>query len=84
MSPYLYRRLMHHKLARLRQRARAAHEPQTRHAQRLAPGAQTGICRPTAPPAVESSPAMTTTTTTYRELNQRTADGLAVTLEWNP
>ena len=27
---------------------------------------------------------MTTTSTTYRELDQRTADGLAVTLEWNP
>ena len=27
---------------------------------------------------------MTTTPTTYRELDQRTADGLAVTLEWNP
>ena len=27
---------------------------------------------------------MTTTSTTYRELNQRTADGLVVTLEWNP
>ena len=24
------------------------------------------------------------TPTTYRELDQRTADGLAVTLEWNP
>ena len=38
----------------------------------------------TAPRAVERSPAMTTTPTTYRELDQRTADGLAVTLEWNP
>ena len=27
---------------------------------------------------------MTTTSSTYRELDQRTADGLAVTLEWNP
>jgi len=27
---------------------------------------------------------MTTTSTSYRELDQRTADGLAVTLEWNP
>lgn len=25
-----------------------------------------------------------TTPATYRELDQRTADGLAVTLEWNP
>ena len=25
-----------------------------------------------------------TTPSTYRQLNQRTADGLAVTLEWNP
>jgi len=25
-----------------------------------------------------------TTPTTYRQLDQRTADGLAVTLEWNP
>jgi hypothetical protein len=25
-----------------------------------------------------------TTHTTYRQLDQRTADGLAVTLEWNP
>lgn len=25
-----------------------------------------------------------TTPTTYRELDQRTVDGLAVTLEWNP
>jgi hypothetical protein len=27
---------------------------------------------------------MTTTSTTYRQLDQRTADGLAITLEWNP
>jgi hypothetical protein len=27
---------------------------------------------------------MTTTSIAYRELDQRTADGLAVTLEWNP
>ena len=27
---------------------------------------------------------MITTSATYRELDQRTADGLAVTLEWNP
>lgn len=25
-----------------------------------------------------------TTPTTYRQLDQRTADGIAVTLEWNP
>jgi hypothetical protein len=33
--------------------------------------------------AVEGSPVVTTPST-YRQLNQRTADGLAVTLEWNP
>ena len=27
---------------------------------------------------------MTTTSIAYRELDQRTADGLTVTLEWNP
>jgi hypothetical protein len=27
---------------------------------------------------------LTTPTATYRQLDQRTADGLAVTLEWNP
>ena len=27
---------------------------------------------------------MTTTSIAYRELDHRTADGLAVTLEWNP
>ena len=27
---------------------------------------------------------MTTTPTNYRELDQRSVDGLAVTLEWNP
>jgi hypothetical protein len=84
MSPYLYRRLKRDKLARLRQRAGVAHEPQIRRAQSVAPRAQPGICRPTAPRAVESSPAVTTTSSTYRELDQRTADGLAVTLEWNP
>jgi hypothetical protein len=84
MSPYLYRRLMRDRLARLHQRAGAAHEPQVRRAQRIAPRAQPDFCRPTAPRAAESSPAMTTTGTTYRELDQRTADGLAVTLEWNP
>ena len=79
MSPYLYRRLMREKLAQLRQRAGAPREPQLPRY-----SAQPGICRRTAPRAVERSPATTTTPTTYRELDQRTADGLAVTLEWNP
>ena len=83
MSPYLYRRLMREKLARLRQRAGAAHELQVRRSQRVAASAQAGICGRTAPRAVERNPAMTTPTT-YRELDQRTADGLTVTLEWNP
>ena len=83
MSPYLYRRLMRDKLARLRHRAGAAHEPQARRSQGVAARAQPGPCRTTALRAVERNPVMTTPTS-YRELDHRTADGLAVTLEWNP
>jgi hypothetical protein len=84
MSPYLYRRLTRKKLGRLRQDAGAPHEPHVRRPQRVAARAHPGSFPPIAPRAVESSPRMTTTSTTYRELDQRTADGLAVTLEWNP
>jgi hypothetical protein len=60
MSPHLYRRLMRDKLARLRHRAGAAHEPQVRRSHRVAARAQPGICRGTGLRAVERNPAMTT------------------------
>ena len=81
MSPYLYRRLMREQRARRRQHAGAplsdgAHEG-------VAARAQPGPCRTTALRAADKS-AVVTTATTYRQLDQRTADGLEVTLEWNP
>jgi hypothetical protein len=81
MSPYLYHRLMREQRARLRQHAGAAsgHDAQEGVALR----AQPGPCRRTALRAAEMS-AVVTTATTYRQLDQRSADGLEVTLEWNP
>ena len=81
MSPYLYRHLMREQRARLRQHAGAplsdrAHEG-------VAARAQPGPCRTTELRAADRS-AVVTTATTYRQLDQRTADGLEVTLEWNP
>ena len=81
MSPYLYRRLMREQRARLRQHPGAplsdrAHEG-------VATRAQSSPCRTTALGAADRS-AVVTTATTYRQLDQRTADGLEVTLEWNP
>jgi hypothetical protein len=83
MSPYLYRRLMREKLARLRRHAGAplSHTHGARRA--FAARAQPSPCRTAALRAVERS-TVVATPTTYRELDQRTADGLAVTLEWNP
>ena len=83
MSPYLYRRLMREKVARLRQPAGAPSSHTQRRSQGVAARAQPGPCRTTALRAVERNPVVTTPTT-YRQLDQRTADGLAVTLEWNP
>ena len=82
MSPYVYRRLMREKLARLRQRAGAAHEPHGRRSQHVAARAEAGVCGRTALCTVGRNAAVTTAT--FRELNQSTADGLTVTLEWNP
>ena len=83
MSPYLYRRLMHEKLARLRQHSDAA-SSHTQGAHRgVAARAQPGRCRTTALRAVDRNPVVSPPSP-YRQLNQRTADGLAVTLEWNP
>ena len=84
MSPSVYHRLMREKLARMRQHAGAPHEPHARRSQRVAARAQAGVCGRAALHALEESPARTTTSTTYQELDQRTADGLTVTLEWNP
>jgi hypothetical protein len=83
MSPYLYRRLMREKLARLRRHAGAplSHTRSAHRASLLALSPVPAI-RPRLR-AVERNPVVTTPAT-YRELNQRTADGLAVTLEWNP
>jgi len=82
MSPYLYRRLMREKVARLRQPA-GAPLSHARGAHRVSARAQPGPCRTTALRAAERN-RVVTTPSTYRQLNQRTADGLAVTLEWNP
>ena len=83
MSPYLYRRLVHERLARLRQHPDAA-SSHTHGAHRgEAARAQPGRCRTTALRAVERNPVVSPPSP-YRQLNQRTADGLAVTLEWNP
>jgi hypothetical protein len=81
MSPYLYHRLMREKRARLRQHAGA---PLSDGAQEgVAARARPGPCRITTLRAADRS-AVATTATTYRQLDQRTADGLEVTLEWNP
>ena len=83
MSPYVYRRLMHEKLARLRQHSDAAsshthgahrgcgcsRSTRTLQYDRTTGGREDPVVSPPSP---------------YRQLNQRTADGLAVTLEWNP
>ena len=81
MSPYLYRRLMREQRARLRQHADAALSHGVHEG--LAARAQPGPCRTTALRAADGS-AVVTTATTYRQLDQRTADSLEVTLEWNP
>jgi hypothetical protein len=83
MSPHLYRRLMREKLAQLRRHAGAplSHAQSAHKASMLALN-PVPAKRPRLR-AVERNPVVTTPTT-YRELNQRTADGLAVTLEWNP
>jgi|SRR5450755_448281 len=83
MSSYLYRRLMRERLARLRRHAGAPVEPHARRSRGVAARAQPRPCRTAALRAVERS-TVVSTPTTYRELDQRTADGLAVTLEWNP
>src|ERR1700759_4009772 len=81
MSPYLYRRLMNEKVARLRQPA-GAPLIHTRSPHRVSARAQPGPCSATALRVVVNR--VVTTPSTYRQLNQRSADGLAVTLEWNP
>jgi hypothetical protein len=70
------------RLALVRQDAGASREPQVRRTHRVAPRAQPGSRSRTAPRPIETNPA--TSTAIYRELDQRTADGLTVTLEWNP
>ena len=83
MSPYVYRRLMRERLARLRQHPDAA-SSHTDGAQRgVTVRTQPGRCRTPALRAVERNPVVTPPSP-YRQLNHRTADGLAVTLEWNP
>ena len=82
MSPHLYHRLMREKLARLRQPA-GAPSSHTLGNHRASVRAQPDLCRTTALRAVERK-RVVTTPSTYRQLNQRTADGLAVALEWNP
>jgi len=82
MSPYLYHRLMCEKLARLRQHSGSI-EPRARRSEGVAARAQPGPRRTSALGAVERS-AVVITATPYRELDHRTADGLKVTLEWNP
>jgi hypothetical protein len=82
MSPYLYRRLMHEKLARLRQHP----DPAPSHTR----GAPRGVCSrstrslPYGHPTRGREEPCREPRSPYRQLNQRTADGLAVTLEWNP
>src|SRR5947209_11844561 len=82
MSPYLYRRLMREKIARLGQHAGASlrhmHGAHSGVAARGQPGPGTRALG-----AVERDPVVTAPAT-YRQLDQRTADGLAVTLEWHP
>src|SRR5437764_12800060 len=83
MSPYLYRRLMHEKLARLRQHPDAASSHT--HGSHRGCGCSRSTrtlqydrtTRGREEPCREPPP-------TYRQLDQRTVDGLAVTLEWNP
>jgi hypothetical protein len=82
MSPYLYRRLMRERRARPRRHAGAALGDGA-HA-RLAARAQPGPRRTTTLRAPDRRRDILTTATTYRQLDQRTADGLEVTLEWNP
>jgi hypothetical protein len=82
MSPHLYRLLMREKAARLRQPA-GAPISHTRGNHGASARAQPDPCRTTALRAVERKPVVTTPSA-YRQLNQRTADGLAVALEWNP
>jgi hypothetical protein len=81
MSPYLYRHLMRERRAGLRQHAGAPLSDRAREG--VAARAQPGPRRTTERRAADRS-AVVTTATTYRQLDQRTADGLEVTLEWNP
>ena len=82
MSPYLYHRLMRERLARRREHTGALHERRLSRSHCVAARAQPGGRSRIAPRAIERYPA--TTTAAYRELDQRTTDGLTVTLEWNP
>jgi hypothetical protein len=67
----------------VRPRRRFGHRANTaRRYSVIAARAQPGICRRTAPRAVEGS-TVVSIPSNYRELDQRTADGLAVSLEWN-
>ena len=82
MSPYLYHRLMREQRARLRQHPGGPSSDRA-HEGFAARARQPGPCRTTALRAVDGS-AVVTTAATYRQLDQRTADGLEITLEWNP
>jgi hypothetical protein len=82
MSPYLYRHLMREQRARLRQPAGAALSDRAHEG--VAARAQPGPRRPTRVTRDRERSAVVTTASTYRQLDQRTADGLEVTLEWNP
>lgn len=82
MSPYLYRRLMHEKLARLRHAGAPLSHTQSAHGASMLALNPVPAIRPRLH-AVERSPVVAVPTA-YRELDQRTAEGLEVTLEWNP
>jgi hypothetical protein len=81
MSPYLYRHLMREKVARLRQPA-GAPLSHMRGSHGASARAQPDPCHTTALRAVERK-SVVTAPSTYRQLNQRTAAGLAVAPEWN-
>jgi hypothetical protein len=73
---------MHERLTLQREQNGALNERRIWRSHRVAARAQAG-CRSLTPPrAIERHPA--TTSAAYRELDQRTTDGLTVTLEWNP
>jgi hypothetical protein len=79
VSPYLYRRLKREQRARLRQPPGGPFDDRAH--KRVAARAS---ARSVPYDRAADGSAVVTTATTYRQLDQRTADGLEVTLEWNP